>query len=156
MPPLDPKSEAILAAYLENGGSQTEAWKAAHPDSKAKPASIHVKASQFFKQDKVRLRIVELQAKVEDKVVASAALTLEAHMQKLAELRDKAEQRGQLSAAIAAEVKRGELNRLYVKQVESTVTTKNASEMDDAELASIAAGGSARAVAAPNGSSKPH
>lgn len=156
MPPLDPKSEAILAAYLANGGNQTDAWKAAHPDSKAKPQSIHVKASQFFAQDKVRLRIVDLQAKVEDKVVAEAALTLESHMQKLAELRDKAEQRGQLSAAIAAEVKRGELNRLYVRQVESTVTTRNASELDDAELASIAAGGGNGAVAQASGSKKPH
>jgi hypothetical protein len=40
-------------------------------------------------------------------------------MQKLEELRDDAQQRGQLSAAIQAEVKRGELRRFYVKQVET-------------------------------------
>ena len=39
-------------------------------------------------------------------------------MQKLRELRDEARQRGQLSAAITAEVKRGELASLYVKRVE--------------------------------------
>jgi hypothetical protein len=47
------------------------------------------------------------------------ALTLDAHMEKLRELRDDAKQRGQLSAAIQAEVKRGELRRFYVKQIES-------------------------------------
>jgi hypothetical protein len=40
-------------------------------------------------------------------------------MEKLRELRDDAQQRGQLSAAMQAEVKRGELRRFYVKQVES-------------------------------------
>jgi hypothetical protein len=52
-------------------------------------------------------------------VVTAAALTLDAHMEKLRELRDEARQRGQLSAAIHAEVKRGEARRFYVKQVES-------------------------------------
>lgn len=154
MPALDPKAEAILAAYMENGGNQTEAWKAANPDSKAKPNSVHVQASKWFAQDKVRLRIVELQAKVEDKVTDRLALTFEAHMEKLADLRDKAEEKGQLSAAIAAEVKRGELNRFYVKQVESTV--RNVSDMGDDELASIAAGGRSGAVAQAEGQKKPH
>jgi hypothetical protein len=154
MPALDPKAEAILAAYMQNGGNQTEAWKAANPDSKAKPQTIHVKASQFFAQDKVRIRIVEIQAKVEDKVVAGLALTFEAHMEKLAQLRDKAEEKGQLSAAITAEVKRGELNRFYVKQVESTV--RNVSDIGDDELASIAAGGRAGVAAPPEGKAKPH
>ena len=40
-------------------------------------------------------------------------------MKKLRELRDDARQRGQLSAAIQAEVKRGELRRFYVKQIET-------------------------------------
>src|SRR5262249_57203140 len=50
---------------------------------------------------------------------AEAILTLEAHMSELQSLRDAARTAGQLSAAITAEVKRGELMRFYVKQVES-------------------------------------
>ena len=46
-------------------------------------------------------------------------LTLEEHMQELKRLRDMAKSAGQLSAAISAEVKRGELRRFYVKQIES-------------------------------------
>jgi hypothetical protein len=45
--------------------------------------------------------------------------TLDAHMEMLRELRDKADQRGQTSAAIRAEELRGQLNRFYVKQVET-------------------------------------
>jgi len=40
-------------------------------------------------------------------------------MSELQSLRDAARTAGQLSAAITAEVKRGELMRFYVKQVES-------------------------------------
>jgi hypothetical protein len=40
-------------------------------------------------------------------------------MEKLRELRDRADQRGQTSAAIRAEELRGQLKRFYVKQVES-------------------------------------
>ena len=40
-------------------------------------------------------------------------------MRELQSLRDAARTAGQLSAAITAEVKRGELMRFYVKQVES-------------------------------------
>src|SRR5690242_1454473 len=119
--PLEPHEEAIVAAYIENGGNQTEAWKSTHPGSKAKPQSMHVQASKFFAQDKVRLRIVELQAEVAKRLSEGIGLTLESHMEKLGQLRDEALNRGQISAAIQAEVKRGELCRFYVRQVESTV-----------------------------------
>jgi hypothetical protein len=68
---------------------------------------------------KVRLRVLELQAQVAAQSITAAALTFDAHMQKLEEVRDDARQRGQLSTAIQAEVKRGELRRFYVKQVET-------------------------------------
>jgi hypothetical protein len=54
-------------------------------------------------------------------------------MEKLEELRDEAQQRGQLSAAIQAEVKRGELRRFYVKQVE-TGDAGEFERMSDEEL----------------------
>jgi hypothetical protein len=119
MPVLDPKEEAIVAAYIRNGGDQSAAWKEGHPKTKAKASSIHVEASKFLAKPKVRLRIVELQAEVASRSVAATALTIDAHLEKLRELRDEARQRGQLSAAIQAEVKRGELRRFYVKQIEA-------------------------------------
>jgi hypothetical protein len=50
MPPLDPKEEAVVAAYIKNGGNQTAAWKSCHPESRAKAETIHQKASRFFAQ----------------------------------------------------------------------------------------------------------
>ena len=69
---------------------------------------------------------MELHVEVAEKLSDDAALSIEEHMKKLRELRDDARQRGQLSAAIQAEVKRGELRRFYVKQVE----TGDAGEFD--------------------------
>lgn len=154
MPPLDPLEEAVVAAYIENGGNQSEAWKTTHPESKASDKTINEKASRFFAQGKVRARILELHAEVAAKSAAKVGLTLDAHLAKLAELGEEARSRGQMSAAITAEVKRGEAARLYVKQVESTV--RHATELDDAELASIAAGGRTGVAAQANGKAKPH
>jgi hypothetical protein len=61
----------------------------------------------------------------------------------LRELRDDAQQRGQLSAAIQAEVKRGELRRFYVKQVE----TGDAGEFE--RMSPAAAGGAKRKAGIP-------
>jgi hypothetical protein len=54
-------------------------------------------------------------------------------MEMLRELRDKADQRGQTSAAIRAEELRGQLNRFYVKQVE-TGDAGDFARMSDEEL----------------------
>ena len=59
-------------------------------------------------------------------------------MQKLAELRDRADQRGQTSAAIRAEELRGRLKGFYVKQVESG-DANEFSRMSDEELRKIIA-----------------
>ena len=118
MPALDPKDEIIVAAYVANGSNQVEAWRTGHPNSRATPKSQNESASKFFAQAKVRSRIVELHAEVASKLSDDAALTVKEHMEKLRELRDVALQRGQLSAAISAEVKRGEVKRFYIKQVE--------------------------------------
>ena len=64
---------------------------------------------------------------------AESILTLEAHMSELRSLRDAARTAGQMSAAITAEVKRGELMRFYVKQVESAHVNEF-SHMSDEEL----------------------
>jgi hypothetical protein len=70
-------------------------------------------------QGKVKARITELHLEVAAISAPTAALTLEAHMEMLRVLRDKADQRGQTSAAIRAEELRGQLQRFYVKQVET-------------------------------------
>jgi hypothetical protein len=120
VPALDPVSEAIIDAYRANGGKQMDAWRVGHPDSKASDATASVKASNFFKQDKVRVRIVERQSEVAELTAVSAALTLEAHVKELVYLRDSAKERGMLGPAIKAEELLGQLGQHYVKRVHAT------------------------------------
>jgi hypothetical protein len=133
MPPLDPREEEIVVACIRHGGNQTAAWRETHPKSKAKPNVMAVEASKFFARPNVRLRLAELHLEVASKLSDDAALTIGQHMQQLRELRDTAKERGQLSAAIQAEVKRGELRRFYVKQVE-TGDAGEFARMSDEEL----------------------
>jgi hypothetical protein len=60
-------------------------------------------------------------------------LSLEEHMRELRHLRDVAKANGQLSAATQAEVRRGELRKFDVKQVEHGDVV-DFSRMSDAEL----------------------
>jgi len=78
-------------------------------------SAIDVEASKLVRHPKIAQRLDRFR---ESRSV-EAILTLEAHMIELQSLRDAARGAGQLSAAITAEVKRGELMRFYVKQVES-------------------------------------
>ena len=91
--------------------------------------AIDVEASKLARHPKVALRLGQFR----ESKTAEAILTLEAHMSELKSLRDAAKMAGQLSAAITAEVKRGELMRFYVKQVESGHANEF-SRMTDGEL----------------------
>jgi hypothetical protein len=143
MPPLDPKEEAIVVACVRNGGNQSAAWKECHPESKAQSATIHAKASKFFAQDKVRIRLAELHSEVANKLSDHAALSIEEHLKKLAEMRDRAISLNQMGAAIKAEQLRGELRRFYVKQVE-TGDAGDFSRMSDEELRAFVYGDQSR------------
>jgi phage terminase small subunit len=105
----NPKHE-LFAQGLASGVGVGAAYVAAgYKDS---PAA----ASRLSKNVKVRGRVAQIQATAE----AQALLTLETHMHELERLRDLATRNGQMSAAIAAEVKRGELMGFYVQRRETT------------------------------------
>ena len=92
--------------------------------------AIEVEGKRLLKHPLITLRLEQVNQNAEIK----ALLSLDEHMEKLAHLRDKAEEKEQMSAAIAAEVKRGELRRFYVKQVESGPRSSFA-DMSDEEPA---------------------
>jgi hypothetical protein len=108
------KQERFVNALLETG-NQYEAYCRAYECENMSRSAIDVEASKLVRHPKIALRLGQFR---ENKTV-EAILTLEAHMRELQSLRDAAKSAGQLSAAITAEVKRGELMRFYVKQVES-------------------------------------
>jgi len=113
-PKLTLKQETFVNALLETG-NQYEAYCRAYECEKMSRGAIDVEASKLARHPKIALRIGQFR----QSKTAEAILTLEAHMNELQSLRDAARSAGQLSAAITAEVKRGELMRFYVKRVES-------------------------------------
>jgi phage terminase small subunit len=126
---LTPKQEAFVLAYYETGNA-CEAYRRAYDAANMSLASIDKEARRLLKDPRITPRLQGLAERSE----AKARLSLEEHMEKLAHLRDKAEEKGQMSAAINAEVKRGELRRFYVKQIESGPRSPFA-DMSDEELA---------------------
>jgi hypothetical protein len=72
-------------------------------------------------------------SEVQQKAELETALTLEEHMRELKLLREMAKSEGDVKAAIAAEVKRGELRQFYVKRVETGGPGAFA-ELNDEEL----------------------
>lgn len=113
---MTPREEKFARLVVE-GKSQSEAYRICYPHSKRwKPESVWSKSAQLAA--KVRHRVSEMQSEAQDK----ALLTLEDHMAKLQELRDKAAETETWAPAIAAEVKRGELMGYYVNRSESVNT----------------------------------
>jgi hypothetical protein len=139
-PKLTLKQETFVNALLETG-NQYVAYCRAYECENMSRGAIDVEASKLARHPKVSLRLRQFR----ESKTAEAILTLEAHMRELQSLRDAARTAGQLSAAITAEVKRGELMRFYVKQVESAQINKF-SQMSDEELEAFIRDG----VAGPN------
>jgi hypothetical protein len=106
-----PRLGRKLAQAMQEQPAVNPVWVGSRP---AKEGNPHASS---FRQPKVRLRIVELQSEVASKLSADAALTVELHMEKLRELRDRAASLNHMSAAINAERLRGELWGFYVKQI---------------------------------------
>lgn len=105
---LTQRQEAFCLAFVEVGNA-SEAYRRAYKPRRMTAKSIHEKASHILAVGKVQARVAELRGKAAEKAV----LTLEAHLGKLAELRDAAAKDEEWDAAIRAEVKRGEATGLY-------------------------------------------
>lgn len=116
---LTSKQEAFCLAYIETGNA-TDAYTSAGYSAGSSEKTRNEAASRLLKNSKVGARIAALRAPIAEK----AQITLETHLADLGRLRDVAEQRGQLSAAIAAEIARGKASGVHVEKTESTVTTK--------------------------------
>ncbi len=111
---LTPKQEAFLRAYLELGNA-AEAYRRAYDTENMSEEAIRTEGGRLLKHPTITLRIQMFHEKAE----AKSLLTLEEHMSELQTLRELAKQNAQLSAAITAEIKRGELRKFYVKQIET-------------------------------------
>ena len=112
---LTAKQEAFCLAYLETGNA-SEAYRQVYKSDRMKPATIARKAHDLMENGKIAARLTELRAPVRER----AQLTLESHLQRLKDLSEAAECKGQFAAAIAAETNRGRAAGLYVERVDNT------------------------------------
>lgn len=116
MSDLTPKQEAFAQA-VASGMSQSDAYRNAYKVRETtKPDSVNQKASRLMAEVKVRARVEELRKPV----VEAAQITLASHLERLRALSRAAEEGGQYSAAISAEVARGKASGLYIEKTELT------------------------------------
>lgn len=67
------------------------------------------------------VKVMSRVQKLRDAAAHEAQVTLEGHLNKLAELRDQSVEAGQFSAAITAEISRGKAAGLYTERVQADV-----------------------------------
>lgn len=133
MPALKNSQHERFVLELLAGATQTDAYIAAGYKVKNSNAAAAA-ASRLLRDPEISGRLQELKKAQEKAIVDDTKLTLAEHMAMLRVLRDEARAEGKSSAAIAAEVKRGELQRFYVKQIE-TGAPGDFSDLSDEELA---------------------
>lgn len=105
---LTQRQEAFVLAFIETGNA-SEAYRRAYSPKRMTAKSVNERASQLLANIKVSSRVAELRTVAADKAV----LTLERHMEKMAELRDLAVKDSDWDAAIRAEERRGVAAGLY-------------------------------------------
>ena len=108
---LTSKQEKFCITYVTEGGSLSDAYRAAYNCEKMKPESVNRKAAELMANGKISAR-------------HNAVVTVEEHLRELARLRDLAVETRQYGAAIKAETARGKVSGLYVDRQESRVDAR--------------------------------
>ncbi len=84
---LSDKEEKFCKEFVLNGcESASGAWRKAHPKSKAKPETVHSKASRMLSLGKVETRIRQLRGKVMEKAEEKFNITVEQRLRWLKEI----------------------------------------------------------------------
>lgn len=116
---LTPKQENFCLEVVK-GASLSDAYRAAYSTEGMKSETINARACELSKDSKITVRIKELQ----DRAANEAVVTLSGHLKRLEELCSMAAEKGQMGAAINAEIARGKVSGLYVdrQQIEASVS----------------------------------
>lgn len=113
------KQENLCMFYVESG-NKTDAYRKAFNAQKMQERTINKRANEIFERGDIKGRVEELRKPVLKKM----QITLESHLNKLAELRDKADADEKWQAAIQAEIARGKVSGLYIEHIESKSTVE--------------------------------
>ena len=110
---LTPKQEKF-AQEVASGKTQADAYRASYNvKPNTKPETCQQKASLLMKRVEIRARVKELRKPI----AVRAQLTLESHLADLLDLRKRAMEEGQFSAAISAEIARGKASGIYTEKI---------------------------------------
>lgn len=138
---LTAKQENFCIAFIEHGNA-TAAYRTAYNADRMKESTINKRASELLGRGDITGRLDELRQPAID----NARMTLQGHLEALADLRDSAKDSGNWSAAITAEISRGKASGFYRNSegtgalVQVNVDTRRPEEMSDEELMAIIAG----------------
>lgn len=113
LPDLTIQEQAMVDAWLD-GKDQSASYKVGYGAEGYAPNSLKVRASKKFAETRIRAWMQYYRAQG----VANSLITSEEHLQRLAELSQKAESTGNYGAAVNAEVNRGKVGGLYVERRE--------------------------------------
>lgn len=105
-PPLTQEEDTFALAVIEYGGNLASAYRAAFGKDVDMPAA---RGKALMNKAAIALRVRELSDNIGD----AALVSLGAHLQELADIRDLSKVTGQLKVALAAEQARGEVVGLY-------------------------------------------
>jgi|TARA_R110002124_G_scaffold52897_2_gene151787 phage terminase small subunit len=120
---LTDKQKRFARAFVYNDGTKTKTECAVEAGYGA--SSAHVRASELTNPRKFPIvvrYIQELQNEVNEKY----EVTFSRHVRKLADIRDQAIEKGNLTAAVSAEVQRGRAAGIYVERKEIRTGTLEA------------------------------
>ena len=121
-----------MTAYAESWiiyQDQTRAIRNAFPDSKAKPETMKVRASNFHKLSNVQVTIADLHQSINDARKGEAIYTAQDALNELEEARElakipNASGQAQTAAMVAASMGKSKISGLLVDRVESKDVTQ--------------------------------
>ena len=115
MTKLTDKQE-LFCLNIHAGMSNVDAWVAAYDNNNGTRKTARENSTRALQNPKIQNRLKELR----DESNRRARVTLEDHLKRLEELGRGAQESGQFSAAINAELNRGKASGIYVERKEIT------------------------------------
>jgi len=120
MAKLTPKQEAFCLEYVRGKGTASDAYRAVYDCKKMKPVTVNREVFDLLNIPKITARIMELR----EEAAKEAVIDLKTHLNDLKDLRDRAAEAEQYSAAISAEISRGKAVGLYVEKLQADIRSR--------------------------------
>lgn len=120
---LTPKQEKFCREFIKDGNASA-AYRRAYDVQTDKATSVHRMASALMDNVHVASRIKEIQ----DRIKKASQITIESHLERLAQISESAYLEGKYSAASQCEVARGRVSGFYIEKMQVDVTMRGMGE----------------------------